>query len=141
MENTILGLGLMTEISDQVLHLTYVMPLHLLTASIDEAWNLAAAKAAKLVSQLTLEEKSYMVTGNSSAGACIGNINAIPRLGLRSFCSQDGPTALNRADLISIFPAGMTAAASWDKDLIYERGHSLGNEFRDKGAHAILGSV
>lgn len=82
-----------------------------------------------------------MVTGNSSAGGCIGNIGAIPRLGYLGLCSQDGPTALNRADMVSIFPAGLTAAASWDRDLIYERGNALANEFRDKGAHVVLGFV
>jgi len=52
---------------------------------------------------------------------------------------MDGPTALNRVDLVSIFPSGITAAASWDKDLIYGRANALGNEFRDKGVHVLLG--
>ncbi|KAH8594126.1 glycosyl hydrolase family 3 N terminal domain-containing protein [Bisporella sp. PMI_857] len=104
-------------------------------------WNAAQAKANKFIAQLTLEEKASMVTGNSSAGACIGNIRAIPRLGFGGLCTQDGPTALNRADLISVFPAGLTAAASWDKDLIYERGNALAMEFRDKGVHILLGPV
>jgi len=78
-----------------------------------------------------------MVTGGT--GNCIGNVAAIPALGFGGICSMDGPTALNRADLISIFPAGLTAAASWDRDLIYERANSLANEFRDKGVHVLLG--
>jgi beta-glucosidase len=83
-----------------------------------------------------------MVTGNSSAGGgCIGTLEAFPDLGFGGLCSMDGPTALNRADLVSIFPAGLTAAASWDRDLIYERGNSLANEFRDKGVHVLLGYV
>jgi len=78
-----------------------------------------------------------MVTGGS--GNCIGNVRAIPSLGFSGICSMDGPTALNRADLVSIFPSGLTTAASWDRDLIYERGYSLGSEFRDKGVHVLLG--
>lgn len=54
-----------------------------------------------------------MVTGNGYAGGCIGNLEAFPDLGFNGLCPTDGPTALNRADLISIFPAGLTAAASW----------------------------
>ena len=50
----------------------------------------------------------------------------------------DGPTAYNRADLVSVFPAGLTAAASWDEDLIYQRALALGSEFRDKGSHVGL---
>lgn len=78
-----------------------------------------------------------MVTGTS--GPCIGYITPIPELGFGGICSMDGPTALNRVDLVSIFPSGITAAASWDKDLIYGRANALGNEFRDKGVHVLLG--
>lgn len=89
---------------------------------------------------MTLQEKAGLVTGDSSAGGtCIGNIAAIPRLSFPGLCSQDGPTALNRADLVSIFPAGLTAAASWDEDLMYQRANALANEFRDKGVNILLG--
>jgi beta-glucosidase-like glycosyl hydrolase len=54
---------------------------------------------------------------------------------------SDGPSAINRMDLVSIFPAGLTAAASWDKDLIYQRYFALSEEYRDKGSHVALGYV
>lgn len=66
-------------------------------------------------------------------------VAAIPRLGFTGLCTQDGPTALNRADLVSVFPAGLTAAASWDEDLIYARAHALASEFREKGVQILLG--
>ncbi|KAH7417559.1 beta-glucosidase [Cadophora sp. MPI-SDFR-AT-0126] len=107
------------------------------------AWASAAEKANRFISQLSLTEKAQMVTGNSSAGYCIGNsvspVAAIPRLGFTGLCTQDGPTALNRADLISIFPSGVTAAASWDEELIYARANALASEFRDKGVQILLG--
>ncbi|EPE27396.1 (Trans)glycosidase [Glarea lozoyensis ATCC 20868] len=106
----------------------------------DNALLQATQKANDFIAKLTLEQKAKMVTGNSSAGGgCIGTLEAFPDLGFGGLCSMDGPTALNRADLMSVFPAGLTAAASWDRDLIYERGNSLGNEFRDKGVHVLLG--
>ncbi|KFZ08204.1 hypothetical protein V502_09489 [Pseudogymnoascus sp. VKM F-4520 (FW-2644)] len=80
-----------------------------------------------------------MVTGGD--GPCIGNIVPIERLGFSGICMADGPTAYNRADLVSVFPAGLTAAASWDKDLIYQRALALGSEFRDKGSHVGLAPV
>jgi beta-glucosidase len=95
------------------------------------------AQAKLFVSQLTLEEKSGMVTG--VPGPCIGNIVAIPRLGFPGLCLQDGPLAIRIVDYASVFPAGVSAAASFDRKLIYERGVAMGAEFKAKGAHIALG--
>jgi beta-glucosidase len=100
-------------------------------------WENALAKAKSFVSQLTLEEKSGMVTG--TPGPCVGNIIAIPRLGFPGLCLQDGPLAIRVTDYASVFPAGVSAAASFDRQLIYERGLAMGAEFRGKGAHIQLG--
>lgn len=54
---------------------------------------------------------------------------------------EDGPLSLRQGDYVSVFPAGLTAAASWDRDLIHTRGVYLGEEFRGKGAHVYLGPV
>lgn len=102
-------------------------------------WEAALAKANAFISQLNLTEKVYMVTGVSSA--CVGTIMPIPRLNFSGLCLQDGPAAIRVADLASAFPAGLTAAATWDKDLIYKRGNAMAQEFRAKGAHIILGPV
>jgi beta-glucosidase len=96
-------------------------------------------KANAFIAQLNLTEKAGMVTGSAAGGSCIGNIAAIQRLNFSGLCLSDGPTAVNRADLVSIFPAGITTAASWDRELMYERGFALGSEFRDKGTHVGLG--
>ncbi|GKT45189.1 putative beta-glucosidase G [Colletotrichum spaethianum] len=106
-------------------------------------WDAAVSKAIAFVAQLNLTEKTQMVTGKLGleAGGCIGNIVPIERVGFPGLCLLDGPTALDRADLVSVFPAGLTTAASWDKELIYLRGKALGEEFRDKGVHVGLGPV
>ncbi|KAJ0165977.1 putative beta-glucosidase G [Colletotrichum tanaceti] len=103
----------------------------------------AVSKAAAFVARLNLTEKTRMVTGRLGleAGGCIGNIAPVDRVGFPGLCLLDGPTALDRADLVSVFPAGLTTAASWDKELIYQRGRALGDEFRDKGVHVGLGPV
>lgn len=95
--------------------------------------------AQGLISQLTLDEKVMMITGNGSAGFCIGNIGAVPRVNFTGICMLDGPNAVNRADLVSVFPSGITAAATWDRELIYHRGYALGQEFKGKGANVALG--
>ncbi|KAI3538432.1 glycosyl hydrolase family 3 N terminal domain-containing protein [Colletotrichum filicis] len=102
-------------------------------------WEDALAKAREFVSQLTIEEKADMVTGQP--GPCVGNIVAIPRLGFQGLCLQDGPLSIRVADYASVFSAGVSAAATWDKDILYERGLAMGKEFKAKGAHIALSPV
>lgn len=52
---------------------------------------------------------------------------------------NDGPAGMRGVDLVSGFPAGITAAATWNKDLIQQRGVAIGQEYRTKGAHVWLG--
>lgn len=70
-----------------------------------------------------------------------GNIAPIPRVGFPGLCLQDGPLAIRQATYASVFPAGIAAASSWDRELIRQRGEYLGAEFRDKGSHVMLGPV
>lgn len=102
-------------------------------------WEAALEKAKAWTAQLTIEEKADMVTGQ--AGPCIGNIVAIPRLGFNGLCLQDGPLAVRVADYASVFSAGVSTGATWDKQLMYERGYAMGEEFRAKGAHVALSPV
>ncbi|KAF1952829.1 hypothetical protein CC80DRAFT_478566 [Byssothecium circinans] len=102
-------------------------------------WEAALEKAKAWVAQLTVEEKADLVTGQ--AGPCVGNIVAIPRLNFSGLCLQDGPLAIRVADYASVFSAGVSVGASWDKDIMYERGVAMGKEFKAKGAHILLGPV
>jgi beta-glucosidase len=72
-------------------------------------------------------------------GPCVGNIPGIPRLNFAGLCLHDGPLAVRQAVYASVFPAGVSAAASWDRVLVRQRGAYLGAEFRGKGAHVALG--
>ncbi|KAK1476157.1 glycosyl hydrolase family 3 N terminal domain-containing protein [Colletotrichum cuscutae] len=106
-------------------------------------WDTAVSKANAILAELTLEEKTAVGTGaNPLTGlGCIGSIGAIPRLNFSGICYSDGSSGVNRADLTSVFPAGLTAAATWDADLMYRRAVAIGEEFRAKGMHACLGPV
>ncbi|EPE28271.1 (Trans)glycosidase [Glarea lozoyensis ATCC 20868] len=106
-----------------------------------EEWNEAESKAHAFVAQLILTEKVTMVTGTllDVGTGCIGRIRPVSRLGFPGLCLLDGPNAINRAHLVSTFPSGITVAASWDRELMYERGLAMGSEFKAKGAHVILG--
>ncbi|EPE32345.1 (Trans)glycosidase [Glarea lozoyensis ATCC 20868] len=136
--NSILSLAL----SELVVVAGHVQPqdANTITSRIPKSaneWATAIAKADAFLAQLNLTEKVVVVTGAS--GSCIGNVAAIPRLNFSGICMSDGPTSINRQDLITVFPAGLRAAATWDKDLIYQRGYALGAEFRAKGSHVGLG--
>jgi len=71
----------------------------------------------------------------------VGNIGAIPRLGLRSLCMHDSPVGVRGADYSSVFPSGQTTAATWDRVLFYNRGFAIGEEAKGKGVNVLLGPV
>lgn len=95
------------------------------------------AKAADFLSSMSLEEKANFTTG--VPGPCVGNTVPIERLGFPGLCLQDGPLAIRVADYASVFTAGVSIASSWDRNLLYERGFAMGQEFRAKGAQIMLG--
>ncbi|CAE6460084.1 unnamed protein product [Rhizoctonia solani] len=122
----------------------YTIPNPFITKALADggaAWKSAFAKAKSVVSQMTLEEKVAIVTGLGDSSVCAGNTGAVSRLNIPSFCMQDGPTGVRPADFASQFPSQVTVAATWDRDLIYERAVALAAEFRGKGVHAMLGPV
>lgn len=102
-------------------------------------WEAGFEKASQFLSKLTLEEKTKIVTG--TPGPCTGNIAPIPRLGFNGLCLQDGPLSVRLAVYATVFAAGVTAAASWDRDIIRRRGYALGTEYKAKGSQIALGPV
>jgi len=69
----------------------------------------------------------------------VGNSGSAHRVGFPQLCLQDSALGVASTDNITAFPAGITTAATWDKDLMYRRGVALGKEFRGKGANVYLG--
>ncbi|QRV89392.1 glycoside hydrolase family 3 protein [Ceratobasidium sp. AG-Ba] len=105
------------------------------------AWKSAFAKAKAVVAKMTLEEKVNITTGLGANSPCVGNTGAVARLNIPSFCLQDGPAGVRPATFASQFPAEVTVAATWDRDLFYDRAAALGAEFRGKGIHIALAPV
>ncbi|KAL2156589.1 hypothetical protein VTH82DRAFT_1334 [Thermothelomyces myriococcoides] len=107
-----------------------------------EGWAEAYAQAKAFVSQLTLLEKVNLTTGVGwEAEQCVGQVGAIPRLGLRSLCMHDAPLGIRGTDYNSAFPSGQTVAATWDRGLMYRRGYAMGVEAKGKGVNVLLGPV
>ena len=103
-------------------------------------WAEAYAKAQAIVKEMTLLEKVNLTTGTGwESNRCVGNTGSIPRLGLHALCLQDSPLGIRFSDYNSAFPAGGTVAASWDREVWYQRGFDIASEMRDKGIDVMLG--
>ncbi|KAG8713760.1 hypothetical protein FRC08_012855 [Ceratobasidium sp. 394] len=104
------------------------------------AWATAITKAKAAVAKLTLDQKVSLGTGVMwQKGHCVGNTPAISSINFPGLCLQDSPLGVRYADKVSVFPAGINAAATFNRDLIQQRGAALGAEFKGKGVHVALG--
>ncbi|KAF7188364.1 putative beta-glucosidase M [Pseudocercospora fuligena] len=102
----------------------------------DANWLAAYAKAKALVDQMSLIEKVNMTRGHT--GLCVGNTFNISTLGIRSMCLADAPDGIRGQEFVSSFPAQLTVGATFDRDLMYEYGKALGEEYRGKGINVAL---
>lgn len=110
----------------------------------------AHARAWELTRRMTLAEKMRMVVGvgwrqyAAQPGFYVGNIPAIPHLGVPSINMQDGPQGFRTLDArlvgtVTAWPCMLAVGATWDAGLAREYGAGLGREFKTKGANVILG--
>ncbi len=103
-------------------------------------WDQAIAMAKAFTAQLSLQEKCNLTAGVD--GLCVGNVPSVPRLNFSGFCLQDTPSGVGDYVLYSTaFAGGIHIAATWDRDLFYQRGVAIGKEFRGKGIHYALGPM
>ncbi|KAF8312329.1 glycoside hydrolase [Clavulina sp. PMI_390] len=108
----------------------------------DGIWAEPVRKAKALVAKLTIEEKVNLTTGNGwEIGQCVGNTPAIASIDYPGLCLQDSPLGVRLADLVTGFPAGINAAATWDRQLIRDRGKAMGYQHRTKGSNVQLGPM
>ncbi|KZT61640.1 glycoside hydrolase family 3 protein [Calocera cornea HHB12733] len=107
----------------------------------DGPWASAVARARDLVSQLTLDEKINITTGAGGNLPCVDGTGSLPRFNFSGFCLQDSPLGVRDTDYASAFPAGINVAATWDKQLMYDRGFAMGAEHRGKGVNMIFGPM
>lgn len=103
-------------------------------------WADSYEKAARMVSRMTLPEKVNVTTGTGwGMGLAVGSTGPAVRVGFPGLALQDGPLGIRKADNITAFPAGITVGATWNKDLMYERGRAHALEAIGKGINVLLG--
>ena len=92
------------------------------------------SRAADIVSQMTLDEKIAYVGGYES-----WYIRPIERLGLPAVKMVDGPQGVRNNTRSTLYPSGVAAAATWNRELIEKMGVALGQDSRARGVHILLG--
>ncbi|KAF3767348.1 family 3 glycoside hydrolase [Cryphonectria parasitica EP155] len=105
-------------------------------------WSAAYTKANASLALLSLQDKVNIVTGIGwNDGPCVGNTAAISSIGYPELCLQDSPLGVRYATSVTAFTPGIQAAATWDVDLLLQRGQYLGAEAKGCGVHVLLGPV
>ena len=107
---------------------------------IEDKWAVAYEKAAKMVAKMTLAEKVNVTTGTGwEMGLAVGTNGPAVHVGFPQLQLQDGPLGIRFSDNSTAFPAGITVGATWNKQLMYDRGKAHGAEARGKGINVLLG--
>jgi beta-glucosidase len=94
---------------------------------------------AKLVAELTLDEKAAL-----TAGVDLWSTAAVPHLGIPAARLTDGPNGARgtrsgpSGPTAACVPCGSALGATWNADLVEEVGALVGREARTKGARVLL---
>ncbi|CAL1696170.1 unnamed protein product [Somion occarium] len=105
-------------------------------------WSAAYVKAKAAVAKLNLHQKVDLATGvGFFFGKCTGSTPAISDIGFPGLCLEDSALGVRNVDKVSAFPAGINAAATFNRTLMRQRGVAMGEEFRGKGVHVQLGPM
>lgn len=115
-------------------------------------WDQARQMAAEAVTKLTEDEKYSLlrganfslVTGSPDTGYYVGNIPAIPRLGIPPLKMQDAGAGFRTTEAgtngtTTEWPSLLALAATWDEQLVGEVAAAISAEFSGKGANIVLG--
>ncbi|KAL8716102.1 MAG: hypothetical protein Q9220_000007 [cf. Caloplaca sp. 1 TL-2023] len=106
----------------------------------DKSWEESYRKAAVMVGKMSLVEKVNVTSGTGwSQDLCVGNTAPATEVGFPALCLQDGPLGLRFSDHATAFPAGITVGATWNKDLMYQKGKAHGTQAKLKGINILLG--
>ncbi|SFC69819.1 beta-glucosidase [Zunongwangia mangrovi] len=104
------------------------------------------SKIDSLIAEMTLEEKTGLLHGNSMFAT-----KAVERLGIPELKMADGPLGVREElekdswaplgledDYATYYPAGAGLSATWNPNLAYTFGNSVGEETRARGKDVLL---
>lgn len=96
----------------------------------------ASERAADLASRMTLQEKIDLLSGYRDFF-----LHPCQRLGVPAFEMADGPLGIASWGLFgrgTAYPAALSIAASWNRDLAAATGSAYGDDWRARGIHLML---
>lgn len=82
-----------------------------------------------------------LTSGVTPTTGCAGFIPGVDRVGFPGLCLANAGNGVGGTDYVSAWPAGVHVAASWNKELTYQRAYGIGGEARIKGVNILLGPV
>ena len=99
----------------------------------------------RIIEQMTVEEKAALVSGTDFMYT-----NPIPRLGVPSMCTSDGPHGLRKqigsgdngvsqSEPSTAFPTAACTASGWNPENLKKMGAAIAEECRFYGVHTLLG--
>jgi beta-glucosidase len=96
------------------------------------------ATARQKLASLTLEEKVSLLTA-----ADFWRTKAIPEKGIPAIKTSDGPNGARGGIFVggtkaALFPCGISLAATWNKNLLYQVGQHLAGEVQARSAQVLL---
>lgn len=97
----------------------------------------ARSRAAALLATLSQSQKLSLIRGGP--GGYVGNVPAVGSL--PALTLHDGPAGVRYFSGVTGFPAPITLAASWDRELVESWGAAMGAEMRGKGVMIQLGPM
>ncbi len=107
---------------------------------------LSVDDVARLVSELTLDEKASLCSGSD-----FWHTQPVDRVGIPAVMTTDGPHGLRKqagaSDHLGLgdsvpatcFPSAAGLGSTWDRDLLRRVGEALGSEARANGVSVLLG--
>jgi beta-glucosidase len=87
-----------------------------------------------ILKQMTIEEKIDLLGGVRGFA-----LRGVPRLGLPSLETADGPIGVRNDGRATVMAGGIALAATWNPALAERVGREIGRDARAKGKHLLLG--
>ncbi|GAA07315.1 glycoside hydrolase family 3 protein [Acetobacter tropicalis NBRC 101654] len=100
----------------------------------------SVSRIEQIISRMTLSEKLGLLDGGGRSDArCVGYTRGVKRLGVPALCMGDGPAGVgNGLTSVTIFPAPISVAATWDTALAKQYGEAQAEEQKGKGRNVAL---
>lgn len=115
------------------LKIFFILALSSLFAEAQINDNQIYKTADSLINLMTIEEKINMIGGHNYMYTF-----GVKRLGIPELRMADGPVGTRDAQPTIAYPATICLAASWNKELAFNYGKSIGSDAKNIGVHYLL---